>query len=694
MMAGSAQARRKDSSFRDTKAPVTRRAIHSRRRTRSADRKAVVVCRRLFLLCVTGLHLNVASRAQMTRSVSHGRPRYWTLWSIATLISLMSAGGWIRGDSPVDPAATADAFWQTGRPMAIGVREGRAKVCVPTPVAGSEVLVVTSVLARSHGPFTLRLGAHRAAAAAIPDRADDGVPRQRHRVAPRPVGGAPAAPPPRAPATARQFHLMVRDGAVDSPGNYAQIQGVLRGVGRKIQVYVAVEDVEHVAKDVVRDLIITFDDQIFPLMARRVGTARDVDGDGRFTILISSWLEHLGGGRYPVDGFVRVADLDPAFRAPFGNRCDMMYLNSSLRAGPYLRTVVAHEYMHASVFSQKTLCGVRGDRQGLEEEGWLDEALAHLAEDLNGFSTENIDYRISAFLTRPEAYDLVVDDYYAADLFRSHGHRGSTYLFLRWCADHYGPDLISTLVHSPLCGVDNLEAATGASFASLFRRWSLAVFMSGLASENDERARGDDGFASLNVRAPCDDWELVGPRFTRVAVDGPAETWTAVGTSCHYSIVDSSATGAVEIEVAAPPLADVQVTVVPLDPGLPRLALSVQKVVKAGEDLQLRACIREQSGVPVRLSALSWEPVTPSAHSHSAAFRCGRLDMLGIAAAFGTSALPARGELRSGLIRLPGVAAGAGSLAIKLVGTDARGRRVAAWAEIEASATGHDTADP
>ena len=32
-------------------------------------------------------------------------------------------------------------------------------------------------------------------------------------------------------------------------------------------------------------------------------------------------------------------------------------------------------------------------RIALEEEGWLDEALAHLAEDLHGFSRSNIDYR-------------------------------------------------------------------------------------------------------------------------------------------------------------------------------------------------------------------------------------------------------------------------------------------------------------
>ena len=69
----------------------------------------------------------------------------------------------------------------------------------------------------------------------------------------------------------------------------------------------------------------------------------------------------LEAGRYPVDGFVRVADLDPAYRSPFGNRCDMMYLSTALKTGPHTRTVLAHEYMHAVVFSQKTF---RASRRG------------------------------------------------------------------------------------------------------------------------------------------------------------------------------------------------------------------------------------------------------------------------------------------------------------------------------------------
>jgi hypothetical protein len=477
--------------------------------------------------------------------------------------------------------------------------------------------------------------------------------------------------------------MMVKDGDPLAHSNYTAIRGVLKGVGRKIQVYVASEDIDAVSPGVVEDIIGTFDARIYPVTTGRFGSARDVDGDGRFTVLLSSWLGHLGGGRYAIDGFVRVADLDATVQSPLGNRCDILYLNTSLKCGSYLRTVLAHEYMHAVVFSQKTMQGRQNAQSGVEEEGWLDEGIAHLAEDLHGFSTSNIDYRVSAFLTSPERYQLLVDDYYAADLFRSHGNRGSTYLFLRWCVDRHGPGLLPALVHSSLRGTANLEAATGSTFAGLYRRWSLAVYRRGLEPDAADPNAAIDGYLSVKMRAPYKEWELAGPRSTRIAPDGPGDHWMAVGTSSHYVIVDGSPSGAVEVEVVGPPEAELQVTALPIGAGLARLDLSVTKSRRADGELCLRATVKEQHGVPVQLSALSWEPRAPGPNPHSDRFYWGRLDAEGIAASFGTAALSASGELRSPPIHLKGVSAGTGPLVVKLIGTDARGRHVAAWADVD-----------
>lgn len=581
------------------------------------------------------------------------------------------------------PARGAE-LWRAGRPVPIAAPEGRARFTVPTPGPGARTLVVVSSLARSAGPFPVTLTARPIAPERVeePDLAPGGPVRP-------PDLAVPPLPPVRPPVTTtppgeRTFHLMVRDGDVVSPSNYLAVRSTLRAVGERVQVYVDERDGAAVGPAVLRDLVATFDGRVFPVAARTFGPARDVDGDGRFTVLMSGWLARLGGGRHAVDGFVRGADLDAGLPAPFSNHCDMMYLSSTLGPGPHLRTVLAHEYTHAVTFTAKALAA---DPDGPsrpaapEEEGWLDEALAHLVEDLHGFSRSNLDYRVSAFLSQPERYRLVVDDYYAADLFRSHGNRGGTYLFLRWCADRFGLALAPALIRSGRQGVANLEAATGRTFADLYRAWSLALFTTGLDPSRPDR----DGFRSVDVRGPFDDWELAGPRAATVAPGGPDAAWSTAGTASRYLVVEPSPSGAVEVEVTAPPQAALQVSAVALPDDLAAVELSVR--VEPGPDgaPRLRADLVERDGTPVRLSALAWEPLVPGPDPHAPVFRRAGLDAAGVAAAFGTDLLPARGRLGSRPIPMAGaLPAVGGTLIVKAVGTDARGRRVAAWAEVEA----------
>ena len=500
-------------------------------------------------------------------------------------------------------------------------------------------------------------------------------------------GGCATAPgfEPRAhaaPAKERVFHMLVRDGDVYSPSNYVAIPANLRGLGRHIQVYVAGQDLASVGAEVLGDIIRTFDERIFPLMSSRFGPAPDVDRDGRFTVLVSSWLLHLGGGRYPVDGFVRVADLDLAYRSPLGNRCDMMYLSTALESGPHLRTVMAHEYMHAVLVGQKGRRDGQAEGPPQEEEGWLDEAIAHLAEDCCGFSTSNIDYRVSAFLARPERYQLVVDDYFAADLFRSHGNRGSTYLFLRWCDLRYGPNLIPALVHSGLRGATNLEGCTGSTFASLYRAWTLDLIQNGLGPATTTQGATNEQRPRETVRSQPRECELAGPRVAHVGT-GTVDRWTALGTTSHYAIVDGSTSGAIEVEVAGPPEAQLQVTAFLLGDDRPRLDLSAVKVRGVNGECFLRAHIKERNGVPARLSLVSWEPLAPGVNPRAGAGCRGRLEAAEIEKTLGALDVPASGELASQLILLTGLAAFHGPLVVKVIGTDEQGRRVSAWADLD-----------
>ena len=76
------------------------------------------------------------------------------------------------------------------------------------------------------------------------------------------------------PPANRDFHMMVRDGDVASASNYLAVQGVLRAVGKRVQVYVAAEDLRAGGiASCSSDLVATFDEQILPVAARSFGLA-------------------------------------------------------------------------------------------------------------------------------------------------------------------------------------------------------------------------------------------------------------------------------------------------------------------------------------------------------------------------------------------------------------------------------------
>ncbi len=485
------------------------------------------------------------------------------------------------------------------------------------------------------------------------------------------------------PPSERLFSILAREGDPASASNYRRVRGRLRAVGKWVQVYVDEQDLWKVGPLTLRDIVGTFDGHILPTASRLFGMARDVDGDGRFTVLVTGRLARLAGGTRGVDGFVRGADFDPRLPAPFGNRADLMYLSARLGAGPYLRTLLAHEYTHAVTFCRKVADHPGGFAGEHDEEGWLDEGLAHLVEDLHGFSRKNLDYRVRAFLAAPERYRLLVEDYYEDDLFRSHGNRGSTYLFLRWCADQFGPGLLPALVRSPLRGVENLERTTGCSFAELYRDWSVSLFLDPIAPKRDVNTEGSER-----------EWPAIGPRTAFVRPGGKAEVWKAEGTTSHHVIVGASPTGQVAIEVSAPPEAEILVTAVRLPDDLPRFELAAQLETLADGSVGLRVEARQHDGIPVQLSTLGWEPLVPAADPSRRASSVGWLSGEALRVALGgRDQLNPAQRVESKTIPLPGFASDDGPLIVRLTGIDHRGRRSVAWAEVDPKVAAGELAD-
>jgi hypothetical protein len=367
-------------------------------------------------------------------------------WATVLLIACIFAGsGTVNAESLTGPLL-----------LPISVREGSCECCLPTERSGEKYLLIVGSLARDKGPFEILVRtAPTTEPVAIPldpstsDIADQAKADPSAAGPYKPALAARYQPLSQPPLT-RYFSVFLNDAAFESPAGYATVSAKLKGLGQHCQIYVDGEDADRVvAQSTIDDIVKTFDQEIYPQTAR-LGRVLDVDRDGRFTILLTHHLGRMARGKIALAGFVRGSDFYRDLAPPFSNNSDMMYLNSDLAPGPHLRTIIAHEYTHAIIFSEHVFGGHNPGVAPADEESWLNEGLSHLTEDSFGYSWANLDYRVSAFLNEPERYQLVVPDYHAAGLWRSHGNRGAAYTFLRWCADCCGETTPPKLIQSGL----------------------------------------------------------------------------------------------------------------------------------------------------------------------------------------------------------------------------------------------------
>lgn len=318
----------------------------------------------------------------------------------------------------------------------------------------------------------------------------------------------------------RDFFLQVADLPPEDARGYTRVTGQLIGNGRKVRVFLdSQQSVDQLSAGLADEIVRLMDDDIIPGSAARLGMHRDIDGDGKLTVLLTPWLSKLQGGRTTVNGFVRSSDFRSGLEAPFSNQADVLYLNSNLQSGGELRTLLAHEYTHAVCFSRRLPS--ENVPAGLpEEEDWLNEAIAHVAENLHATGWSNLDYRIHNFLAEPQRSPLVVRDYFRAGLWRDHGCRGATYLFLRWCVDQYGEGLLPSLLANPVTGPRNLEWTTGVLFSELYRNWTIAL-LDGGKSPLPHRIE------SLPLNGRVGQFDLQGPHLRR---------WNPCTSACEVEL--------------------------------------------------------------------------------------------------------------------------------------------------------------
>ncbi|HEY3968753.1 MAG TPA: hypothetical protein VGM05_29665 [Planctomycetaceae bacterium] len=342
----------------------------------------------------------------------------------------------------------------------------------------------------------------------------------------------------------RRFFLHVTAGPLEDPGAYVPITGVLAGEGQHVRIYVDSDlSAGDLAPELVSETIRLLDAEIIPRSRELIGIHADVDGDDKLAVLVTPWLGRLCGGRVSLNGCVRSNDFQIGMEAPFGNSADLLYLNSHLESGPTLKTLLAHEYTHAVCFSRR--CAQERGSLPLEDD-WLNEAIAYVAENLHETGWSNLEDRIAGYLAAPHRSPLVVRDYYCAGLWRDPGCRGATYLFLRFCVDQFGPELLGELVRSPLTGLRNLEQATGIPFRILFRHWTIAL-------ANDE-------IATVPLRSTLGNRQLSGVSRINWHIDNTPCPVELHGTTMSLIRLETATCGVRRIAIHAPPAAQLQMT--------------------------------------------------------------------------------------------------------------------------------------
>jgi hypothetical protein len=379
----------------------------------------------------------------------------------------------------------------------------------------------------------------------------------------------------------RRFFLHVTTAPLEDEHGYVPVVGVVSAEGEQVRVYVDRElSSSALEPGLAGEIIRLLEHQIIPRSRVLIGEHIDVDGDGKLAVLITDWLGRLRGGTTSVNGFVRSNDFRVDAEAPFGNRADVMYLNSAVRAGAGLKALLGHEYTHAVSFSRRL--ALPRPAPLAEEADWLSEGIAHAAEYEHRAGWSNLDQRIAAFLATPEKFPLVVRDYYRAGLWRDAGCRGATSLFLLYCVERFGQNLLSALVDGQESGKANLERATGMAFADLFRGWTIAL--------------ADDRIGSLSLRGRLGDCALAGIK--RIEWHRDREPWLLElrGTTMAVVRLDAgSRTGTLRVTVEADRGAALQIGLRRQCPSRPRVDSTL-----AGRNSN-DACWRRQGGGATRV---------------------------------------------------------------------------------------------
>jgi hypothetical protein len=260
-----------------------------------------------------------------------------------------------------------------------------------------------------------------------------------------------------------------------------------------------------------------FDSLVYPLDVGTFGEPTDIDGNGRIGLIFTLEVNRLtpSGSPVYVGGFTYSRDLFPVKATDRAQACagsnegEFFYLmapdplgrvNGNRRTAGFVDTnttaVIAHEFQHLINASRRLYV----NNAPAFEDKWLDEGLAHIAEELLFYHEAGLAPRmnvdapdIEASQRRATAFNLDMTGGGNTTRYRGYlispsrsspyadddslNTRGAAWSLLRYLADRAGTtdgNVFYRLANGPATGLDNLQSVFGKVVPSKVRDWATS----------------------------------------------------------------------------------------------------------------------------------------------------------------------------------------------------------------------------
>lgn len=397
------------------------------------------------------------------------------------------------------------------------------------------------------------------------------------------------------PGSIRSFRVIASiDGSVNTV--FKTVDARLAYVGTNLLLYVdTLTSATGFANGDLSGIGDLFDKTLYPIDVSTFGQPSDVDQNGRLIMLMTPVVNALvTKADCNASGFVAgfFTGFDLASTSTNSNQGEVFYTIAPDPVGvsscahdvaDIERTVPAtflHEVQHLINFSQHVV--VHNANQA--EEGWLDEGLSIVAEELGSRYYEQKfpppTGRTNPLQLFPDSSQgfiggLLEDSYHFllkpdtatitlhTDSDLGLAWRGSVWLLARWLGDLKGEQIYKRLEATTLTGTANIEAATGASFQQLFGDFGIALYADSIVGVARSAVPQPDRFVTRNLRqmyaalfraaGPSVDVPRAFPIVAQsIAANQSVSAAMKPGTVTYYRVDTPANGGSVQLRFATP----------------------------------------------------------------------------------------------------------------------------------------------